>query len=150
MHKKEEVRCVPREGLKSGKGSADPGPDPLLETKRRKFSTKIKVSMSKSSETEIVTRRSRITATSSPVMLLSFYDLLISGFEYRHKGFFFWVSKASLLGYFYFIRYLHFLPLSISFSFYYPGPPFFLLPTYKNSTNSVSYTHLTLPTIYSV
>ena len=33
VHQKEEVRCVPRKGLKSGKGSANPGPDPLLEEK---------------------------------------------------------------------------------------------------------------------
>jgi len=70
---------------------------------------------------------------SSADMLLSFYDVIISGIEYRQKRFSFWVSNASLLRYFYFICYLHFLPLSLSLSSYYPGPSFFPLPIYQNS-----------------
>ena len=74
-----------------------------------------------------------MTDAPSSVMLLSYYDLLISGIEYRQVGFSFLDCKASLPRYFYFIHYLPLLPLSISFSFSYPGPSFFLLPIYQNS-----------------
>ena len=74
-----------------------------------------------------------MTDAPSSVMLLSYYDLLISGIEYRQVGFSFLDCKASLPRYFYFIHYLPLLPLSISFSFSYPGPSFFLLPIYSNS-----------------
>ena len=66
----------------------------------------------------------------SRLRLLSFYEDIIVGIEYRQRGFSF--MQASLLNYYTLIRNLHYSTLSKLLSLYYPAPRIFTPPYFNH------------------